>query len=807
MSQYPRYLYGIHDPGGEHLMQDAPGTVVYTVDVRSDPPIDFTHQSAAGLRAIVRLNWSHHGAGTIPPSQELWPDFARLCADYAAGCVAVRDFIVANEPNHEQEWGKAPPIQPATYAACYKQVYAAMKQARPQAQIAPAAIAPWTDAVGMGWIEYFQQMLRTIGPSHIDFLALHAYSRGYDPASVQSTAKMDPPYQRYYSGFRTYLDFLAAVPREFTALPVDITETNGDEAWPDRNTGWVQAAYAEISRHNHAKSSQKIRSLCLFRWQHFEGQPWGFEHKPGVHEDFRAAVAERYPAPSDAPFNPDNTGASTPPQLPTPPATGHPVTPATSQPAVWDPRLDALGVEHKPQTPAPGVTAYRLIEARWFDVAEAQGRRNVFVDVLDEGGARLPVPVHFWWGDGGPDESDTKGIDLNKRDPWADYGIDFPLSSAGRAYGVAVADNGKPSDAVLGMGLGTVEERHTPHHTAYKLVFQRVTAPAAQNPAPPAVPRPEPAPPTWESETNPLQPNPDPEAEPLTWPVQGWISQRWGERPELYQRQFGIPYHNGTDIAAPTGTDIRAIAAGEVMFAGQDAGYGNYVRIYHPAHRFHSFYAHNRDNLVQAGQRVEQGQVIARIGSTGNSTGPHLHLEIRLGSRDAYSQGTFGHTRGRVDPETVFAVLAACGAQAGAQVRPHSRIAVILMDAAREFDVDPFLLLSLAWAESSFNPQAKSAAGAQGLTQIMPETWREWAHKVGASDPFDPRDNARVGAVYWQWILYQIGEERRALWAYVWGIGNVLKSGRPGNAPRPPAEVLEYANKILHGRDLLKAMG
>jgi murein DD-endopeptidase MepM/ murein hydrolase activator NlpD len=79
-----------------------------------------------------------------------------------------------------------------------------------------------------------------------------------------------------------------------------------------------------------------------------------------------------------------------------------------------------------------------------------------------------------------------------------------------------------------------------------------------------------------------------------------------------------------------------------------------YVRIFHPAFGLHTFMAHMNTISVHAGQQVKQGQKIGTLGSTGNSSGPHVHFEIRLGTRDAYAQGTFGCGNGRVDPETVM---------------------------------------------------------------------------------------------------------------------------------------------------------
>lgn len=94
----------------------------------------------------------------------------------------------------------------------------------------------------------------------------------------------------------------------------------------------------------------------------------------------------------------------------------------------------------------------------------------------------------------------------------------------------------------------------------------------------------------------------------------------------------GLHGHNGIDFAAPVGTAIHAAAAGTVIASltngGWNGGYGNYVIISH-SNGTQTLYAHNQKNFVSVGDRVEQGQLIAKIGMTGKTTGPHVHFEIR----------------------------------------------------------------------------------------------------------------------------------------------------------------------------------
>lgn len=107
-------------------------------------------------------------------------------------------------------------------------------------------------------------------------------------------------------------------------------------------------------------------------------------------------------------------------------------------------------------------------------------------------------------------------------------------------------------------------------------------------------------------------------------PVSGVITSRFGSNDSVRSHA-----HSGLDIAAPYGTPIKAAASGTVTFSGNAGdGFGNYVIVSH-GNGVTTVYAHCSSLLVSSGQTVSQGQVIARVGSTGNSTGNHLHLEVR----------------------------------------------------------------------------------------------------------------------------------------------------------------------------------
>lgn len=123
---------------------------------------------------------------------------------------------------------------------------------------------------------------------------------------------------------------------------------------------------------------------------------------------------------------------------------------------------------------------------------------------------------------------------------------------------------------------------------------------------------------------------------PLGWPVtRGWLSSEYGYRisPFTGNRER----HVGVDIAGVEGTPVYAIASGVVTYARKFKNYGNTVEIDH-GNNYSTRYAHNQVNLVTAGQTVKQGDVIALLGNTGRSTGPHLHFEVLKGGRQINPQ-------------------------------------------------------------------------------------------------------------------------------------------------------------------------
>jgi murein DD-endopeptidase MepM/ murein hydrolase activator NlpD len=110
----------------------------------------------------------------------------------------------------------------------------------------------------------------------------------------------------------------------------------------------------------------------------------------------------------------------------------------------------------------------------------------------------------------------------------------------------------------------------------------------------------------------------------LQWPIKG-----------VLYRGFGVKQgqrHDGIDLSAPEGALVRAAAGGEVIYTGNQSGYGTIVILRHSGSLI-TLYAHNSAVLVKDGDRVEAGAPIAKVGMSGRTSGPHLHFEVREGTR------------------------------------------------------------------------------------------------------------------------------------------------------------------------------
>jgi murein DD-endopeptidase MepM/ murein hydrolase activator NlpD len=110
----------------------------------------------------------------------------------------------------------------------------------------------------------------------------------------------------------------------------------------------------------------------------------------------------------------------------------------------------------------------------------------------------------------------------------------------------------------------------------------------------------------------------------------GWVSSYYGTRTNPFSGR--LQFHKGMDFASKSGSDVLSVAGGVVTWSGERYGYGNLVEINH-GNGFVTRYGHNQDNLVRVGDTVKKGQKIAEMGSTGRSTGPHVHFEVLQNGR------------------------------------------------------------------------------------------------------------------------------------------------------------------------------
>lgn len=114
---------------------------------------------------------------------------------------------------------------------------------------------------------------------------------------------------------------------------------------------------------------------------------------------------------------------------------------------------------------------------------------------------------------------------------------------------------------------------------------------------------------------------------PSIWPARGWVTSDFGQRLDPYTADRVM--HQGLDIAAPHGKEVTSPSDGTVVFAGLEGGYGNVIVIDH-GYGIKTRYGHLAKILVKAGDKVKRGALIAAVGNTGRSTGPHLHYEVRV---------------------------------------------------------------------------------------------------------------------------------------------------------------------------------
>jgi lipoprotein NlpD len=224
-----------------------------------------------------------------------------------------------------------------------------------------------------------------------------------------------------------------------------------------------------------------------------------------------------------------------------------------------------------------------------------------------------PVPLSTRGAEGELPAKDTAGVVHVVRRGQTLYRI-------ARAYGVDPAElmaaNGISDPRTLAVGQELVVPGATEALDVDDPALPRKPTPGEAPPAPEARPAPAAA------EARP--PAPEARPPPLAWPLRGVLYGRFGIR--------GGTRHDGIDIAAPEGSPVLAAADGVVIYVGEQSGYGTVVILRHDRGLV-TVYAHNSAVLVREGDRVARGQPVAKVGQTGRTTGPHLHFEVREGTR------------------------------------------------------------------------------------------------------------------------------------------------------------------------------
>lgn len=686
----PNLLFSLHDRDA-HPSVPAGGWVVESIALSENPqPQDWSH-IRGDINWILRLNWAHNGTDGTIPLRGQYDEFAKRCTDYLMTTRGAYVVIIANEPNHAQEYPNGTPITPEEYADCFNRCYASITNERPDIEVLCAAVAPWDVTSGIDWLAYYKRMLTAV--TDCDGLAVHGYTHGADPNLIWSIEKQ----HGWYWHFPVIYQTIQAIPARFADRPVHVTETDqGDNAWADINSGWVQNAYQSVDEHNRSPGTQKIVSLALYRWR---GDKYEIYNKGGVMDDFNRAVSHGYLSPGTQP-------EPTPPRpTPKPP---EPTRPGGSRPdAVWDPRLTARGCTVTPATVAEGGKVYRLTVGKWFDEEQAGGRVNIFMRVLDEAGnLAVGVPLTQFWSSG----EDTKPSEV-KSDPFleasglgAQYSGDFGMTNVAPSYGVVI-DGANPSDKINGCGLGSIEQPNYKIHTAYFFEWQLST----EGTTPPLPPTPTDIETGYVTARAGLNVRSGPSAEfevlgtlaygsTVLWDgsvhdwmhvVDGWVSGEYVDAGEAlgpasiravpgtasggalvhplpnavitqnfyenaaYYDLYGLPGHDGVDLAGVAqGTPIASMAAGIVSRIDYDDGYGNFVMLAHDQLGAYTVYCHASEILVVIGASVSAGEAVALVGSTGNSSAPHLHLEVREMNADGSYRDGAPMPRGRVDPRT-----------------------------------------------------------------------------------------------------------------------------------------------------------
>lgn len=604
-------LAGLHD---REAVAIAPSdTWILDTVALSENPGPTNH--VGSLHWITRLNWGYGSTGTLPVPDQ-YPSFAQRAAAYVAASSGCSRWIIGNESNLRREWPDGQPIFPHHYAKCYKLTRDAIHSlpGHERDEVLIAAPGPWNAELKYSgnpngdWIKYYTDVIDILH-GEIDGASWHAYTHGYNTALVTSEARMDAPFQEYHYEFRAYRDFAEATPPWLHHLPVYLTEANGNGPW--QAVGLMPAMLLEIDTWNQSSGRPKVQCVIFYRYPRYDD--FYIEGRGDVIAEYQSAVARGYQSPMPTP------------PMPTPP-TPEPTPPDTRRDI--DPDLIRRGVKFEFANPPAGTGYWRIVEATWLDEAEADAvgpDHHILGEIKREGMLMGGTPFFVEWPSGATQI-------LSKHHASATYNYDFPMSSSLNEFSIRVND-GNLSDKASGIGMG--KNGNPSIHTSTWIDWEWAIAEGSTMPIPPD---PEPTPPSSGALAHPL-------------PGAG-ITQHWGQNADDYAR-FGIWGHNGTDLGGrPLRTPIRSIAAGIVAYSDFDVAYGHYVRLDHRDLDCYSMYCHLDEPGAAAGRVLAAGDTVGLLGSSGNSSGPHLHLEIRLHNTDGTYREDTPMLKGRVDPET-----------------------------------------------------------------------------------------------------------------------------------------------------------